>query len=876
MQDDKSLKEGLAWAQNFGGRESVSDVSSVVQLLLMQGNEKFTTRNPTVSEDQNSSNTSGDTGSFSSSQVHQSLPLSDYKSQIRLVEVLPGQDDDPIVVKLFVPNAINSQPYEALSYVWGSRDADESISLNDTSYEVSANLAAALRYLRHAPSDGRRTLWIDALCIDQSHNAEKSDQVALMGEIYGRAADVLIFLGEESDDSDLVMRYLALPEPDHEGQYTPASPVAGRSSEVECGCRRGECLVRRRIHWCNLNEPRFLSAADAFFRRPWWSRVWVVQEFALAQQDPKWYWGKYWASSQSLSRDIRGLHDHIVDQTMPMTGHPDLIMAPRINREDYRTFWQRRYNLNQTLAHAKNWSNVFPAPLMVRLMHRESTDPRDRVFALYEMLDPISKQILYPDYSVSLDDLKRILSAYILLQGQQTVMFRRYELAYSPNLPSWTVDFTKPYTTPVPNFLGTPEGDLWPMPIYRGILGARGVILDKLDVLIDIDRSKGDEWDRLGLLWNLEAIAENHQPREALSPDIRSSIAALLVPFPMKRDTLAKFKVPEYAVPFPSTGYIWGALQFIAYLASTLSLIPAGYKPDEVTCDKWTSARPIHADATLRELYSVLKWQDSESFVGAACFDRPNLEAQIQSVELPRRTRSESINTSPPQEEPTNELYRPRYSYLKNILRKSTSLSELKVLQAFLCEMADTAAAIVQMNRSGQAPNPTMFIQQIQDRQLSSLTDTIISYRQIIDNCSCRSGEGEEHQRQLKRLSDVLERKIKGTASSVVTNISSVEVHHDSFNTAIEDENHTFKGITYAFITRKGFLGFSFQHGAAFAKGDVVAKIYGMSGLAILEDLGQDNKYRLKGFGNAIGVDHEEVKKLLDLGVGAERELKIT
>lgn len=56
-------------------------------------------------------------------------------------------------------------------------------------------------------------LWIDAICINQRSIAERSVQVMHMGEVYTKAASVIAWLGEESNDSNLAFDALnALPK----------------------------------------------------------------------------------------------------------------------------------------------------------------------------------------------------------------------------------------------------------------------------------------------------------------------------------------------------------------------------------------------------------------------------------------------------------------------------------------------------------------------------------------------------------------------------------------------------------------------------------------------------------------------------------------
>lgn len=89
-------------------------------------------------------------------------------------------------------------PYEALSYVWGSPTGDRPLRCDNKLLLVTSNCESALRHLREA--ERARTLWVDAICIDQGDGdesvRERNGQVALMGEVYHRAARTLCWLGE--------------------------------------------------------------------------------------------------------------------------------------------------------------------------------------------------------------------------------------------------------------------------------------------------------------------------------------------------------------------------------------------------------------------------------------------------------------------------------------------------------------------------------------------------------------------------------------------------------------------------------------------------------------------------------------------------------
>ena len=50
-------------------------------------------------------------------------------------------------------------------------------------------------------------LWTDAICINQLDDAEKANQVALMGEIYARAGCVFVWVGQDDGTFDDVARF---------------------------------------------------------------------------------------------------------------------------------------------------------------------------------------------------------------------------------------------------------------------------------------------------------------------------------------------------------------------------------------------------------------------------------------------------------------------------------------------------------------------------------------------------------------------------------------------------------------------------------------------------------------------------------------------
>jgi hypothetical protein len=194
-------------------------------------------------------------------------------NQIRLLHLMPaGNKNDTINCMLKVARLDDaSTHYEALSYTWGYEAATEEIRIQKpkgrsfkdvgrslTEYKIfhiRPNLDSALRYLRdYSAEEPRNTvLWVDAICINQDDEEEKSTQVTKMADIYSHAESVFIWLGKARDDSDTGMDFVKhILNLERQGNLS----VKGSSSE----------------QW---------SAFVSLLRREWFGRRWVVQELAL-------------------------------------------------------------------------------------------------------------------------------------------------------------------------------------------------------------------------------------------------------------------------------------------------------------------------------------------------------------------------------------------------------------------------------------------------------------------------------------------------------------------------------------------------------------------------------------------------------------------
>lgn len=177
----------------------------------------------------------------------------------RLLELIPGRSlraDIHCWLRDYQVDA--APPYEALSYTWGDEESKCRISLNGFSFHIRPNLRDALRRLRQPRST--RIIWIDAICIDQKSADEKSVQVPLMEKIYTRAERVIAWLGEETFDSGMALDFIP--------HLTKIAEVNNKSNWLS-HLERDEFL-------------RKMMSLVHLFSRPWWRRMWIIQEVALA------------------------------------------------------------------------------------------------------------------------------------------------------------------------------------------------------------------------------------------------------------------------------------------------------------------------------------------------------------------------------------------------------------------------------------------------------------------------------------------------------------------------------------------------------------------------------------------------------------------
>lgn len=189
------------------------------------------------------------------------------EGNIRLLRVLPGQPNDTIECEL-VETSIDSNPqelrYTAISYCWGDPTYSQPILINRQEHLTTKSAKEVIQHVRDLADS--RLVWIDAVGINQADVTERNAQVRLMGKLYSKSEQTLVWLGSAYDESDLAMDFMV--------QLLKAIESFPDPTAIEAA------LLLKAL---NVEEgaPEWKALAQ-LFDRPWLRRVWVIQEVALS------------------------------------------------------------------------------------------------------------------------------------------------------------------------------------------------------------------------------------------------------------------------------------------------------------------------------------------------------------------------------------------------------------------------------------------------------------------------------------------------------------------------------------------------------------------------------------------------------------------
>jgi ankyrin repeat protein len=319
----------------------------------------------------------------------------------RLLQICYGSDG-PIECHLFDACLDYTIEYEALSYTWGDLDQPYNISLNDSPMSVTVNLFQALWALRYPDRD--RTVWVDAICINQEDVKERGHQVAQMTSIYKNAEKVVVWLGRSDLDTGSVFRHMRqLEKVATEHAYHDWEVSDRRWQDLWSTAK--PMLDEESTNW--LHQQR--RGLESIFRQPWFTRVWIIQEIANARS------ATIMCGTAVVSSRVFAAMPSLVGLVLDPHCQAILDIMPGPLRK--HSWWAQNRDLH-TLLLKFRWS--------------KASDPRDAIYALVGISsDACNSKCLVPDYELSEDDVVRNTMAFIL-------RFRDPEIA-PPPLPNWSL-----------------------------------------------------------------------------------------------------------------------------------------------------------------------------------------------------------------------------------------------------------------------------------------------------------------------------------------------------------------------------------------------------------------------------------------------------
>jgi hypothetical protein len=342
---------------------------------------------------------------------------------IRVLDLAPGTWDEPVNCFLRTVHLDDDDPrYEAISYAWGDYNDRKPVICNGYAITTTRSLFEALQRFRYV--DTTRTLWADALCINQADDDEKTSQVRLMSYIYTKAVRVLVWLQHEDDqlvqDSlNAICRFVC----EEDG-----------FSRFETVNRTAPNILYR---WLDVDvttvsqmEPSELTnvAIDALklvCRSPWFGRGWVVQEVALSTST-----SVFWGHSE-IDIDWLGMAAYCV-------GSRDSFRATQgiINCQFLNSVWKKS---------RRSWG---PRQSLINLIYSTTdmafNEPKDRIYGLLglETLEcdlANGQSFIDPDYNITTMECYRRVAAKLLSEWHdlRVLSWMRSVPESAKDWPSW-------------------------------------------------------------------------------------------------------------------------------------------------------------------------------------------------------------------------------------------------------------------------------------------------------------------------------------------------------------------------------------------------------------------------------------------------------
>jgi hypothetical protein len=353
-------------------------------------------------------------------------PLDETKTQIRLLHLLPGVEEDPLHCAFSVISLDDGTKFEALSYVWGDMNDRMPIQVEGQEVTVTRNLYQALKSLRY--EERKRVVWADGLCINQDDKIERGSQVKLMGDLYSQADCVVCYLGESSEDTDLAMRAM-------QQMY---------ENKSRHFLEWWKCEGNPKLEGSKASTPWLIRCMMRFFKAPWWTRTWTVQEFVLAKRPVLQYGRTILQAKVALELPLI-LNDHMFGCCQEFCHVVYKWVKDPENGEDLGYFLEHTVSLLYMYTKFPG-SSLFYALALFR--GRNAGDTRDKVYGMLGLAKDDFKyfQAIEPNYKLPVEDVFTHATVAEIARTRSldalSYCYGNRKLNLSSWVPDWTADVT--------------------------------------------------------------------------------------------------------------------------------------------------------------------------------------------------------------------------------------------------------------------------------------------------------------------------------------------------------------------------------------------------------------------------------------------------
>ncbi|KAL3959392.1 hypothetical protein ACCO45_007554 [Purpureocillium lilacinum] len=265
------------------------------------------------------------------------------------------------------------------------------------------------------PAEGTVFIWADAICINQDDVQEKSAQVTMMDRIYSDASYVVAWLGPLDEYSEIGIRTLnTLQSHLKKFKESQIEPYSGKDKEK------------------------------------WFRRAWIVQEAVLPRALLMYIgttlvpWRNLGQVCEAIQHMEAKLGTHMSTAFIPIQ---DAAVPVNWNMAEVSKWRRFKSYASEEKDTAQEYQDFFTLRhLLTNFLTFIASDPRDKVFAYYGLLNLFAPERRQVDYRLSVSRIyttaaRELIASEKSLRALSLCVFHEQRRS---GLPSWVPDFSLP------------------------------------------------------------------------------------------------------------------------------------------------------------------------------------------------------------------------------------------------------------------------------------------------------------------------------------------------------------------------------------------------------------------------------------------------